>query len=474
MILPNRSTKLLIVGAGLAGLSCANRALELGHTVTLLERSAEPAHVCASRTNGGVFHVGFRTVRANEAELFSVIRSANDGFGRADVAQALAGNAARSIDWLQSMGTEFVAMQPDHGWKDTVLAPLGFHERTDMAWQGLGADRLITALETRAVAMGAEIIRGVRARELILENGRVSGLIAQGPAGPESFSAKAVLLADGGFEGNATMVREFITPHPEHLLLRGCESGLGDGINMANAVGARLIGMDAFYGHVLSADSLHREGLSPFPFLEFLATAGMIVGRDGKRFMDETLGGHIMSNRLCRHGDGIGFVIFDHAMWEGIGRHFFCPPNPNLIKAGGTLYQADSIDALAPLIGVTASRLGEQVASVNREAAERAAQNDEASRQSMTVYARGRYQHQPFQQAPFYAAPACGALTSTMGGIEIDARSRALDRSGAPIAGLFAAGSSTGGVEGGPAVGYIGGLIKALVFGVLCAEHALP
>lgn len=461
---------LLIVGAGLAGLCGANRALELGHRVTVLERFTEPVHVCASRTNGGVFHVGFRTVRADPAELYEVIRAANDGFGRTDVARALADHAARSIDWLQAMGTRFVAMQPDNGWKDVVLAPLGFHERTDMAWQGLGADRLITALEQRAISQGATVLRGARARELLIEQGRVRGVQAMLDDKLVDLSADAVLLADGGFEGNADMVRRHITPHPEHLLLRGCESGLGDGIRMAEAAGAQLLGMEAFYGHVLSADSLHREGLSPFPFLEFLATAGMIVGRDGRRFMDETLGGHIMSNALCRQGDGLGIVIFDHAMWEGIGRHFFCPPNPNLVNAGGTLHRADSIAELAKRIGVPPDVLQHQVDAVNAEVAARAASADEARRQSMTVYARGRYQHQAFGPGPYYAAPACGALTSTMGGIEIDATARVLDRSGTPIAGLFAAGSCTGGVEGGPAVGYIGGLIKALVFGLLCAE----
>ena len=461
---------LLVVGAGLAGLTAANRALELGLRVSLLERFTDTGHVCASRTNGGVFHVGFRTVTADPKELFQVVRAANDHFGRPDVAQALADHAGRSVDWLRGLGTVFTAMQPDQGWKDTVLAPLGFHERTDMAWQGLGADRLITALEQRLVARGGELVRGARAKALLLQSGRVRGVRIERASGPAELFADAVLLADGGFEGNAEMVRRFITPHPENLLLRGCESGLGDGMRMAEAVGAKLIGMQAFYGHVLSADSLHREGLSPFPFLEFLATAGMIVDGSGTRFMDETLGGHIMSNTLARHGDGLGHVVFDQAMWEGIGQHFFCPPNPNLVRAGGTLHRADSIAELATLIKVPAAQLQAQVDAVNAEVSARASQQDRAQREGMTVFARGRYQHEAFAHAPYYAAPACAALTSTMGGIEIDGRSRVLDQQGEAIAGLYAAGSCTGGVVGGPAVGYIGGLIKALVFGLIGAE----
>lgn len=461
---------MVVVGAGLAGLSAANRALELGLRVTLLERSSDAHHVCASRTNGGVFHVGFRSIATDPEELFQVIRAANDGFGRPDVARALAGHAARAIGWLREQGTVFTGMEPDHGWKDVVLAPLGFHDKTEMAWQDLGADRLVTRLEQRMLSMGGRVLRGARARELVVEQGRVRGVRAATPSGTTEVRGDAVLLADGGFEGDPELVRRYITSHPEHLLLRGCESGLGDGIRMAEAIGARLIGMEAFYGHVLSADSLQRDGLSPFPFLEFLATAGMILDGGGRRFMDETLGGHYMSNALARHGDGLGWVVFDHAMWEGIGRHFFCPPNPNLVNAGGTLHRAQTVEGLASLMQIDPQRLQAGIDSVNAEVDARAARPPEPASGSMTVYSRGRYQHERFAHAPYYAAPACAALTSTFGGVEIDAHSRVLHQSGDPIAGLYAAGNSTGGVEGGPAVGYIGGLIKALAFGLLCAE----
>lgn len=461
---------LIVVGAGLAGLAAANRALELGARVTLLERFEEAHHVCASRANGGVFHVGFRSIETDPDELFRVIRAANDDFGRPDTARALAAHSKRAIDWLRAQGTVFTAMQPDHGWKDVVLAPLGFHDKTEMAWQGLGADRLVTALEERLLSLGGRVLRGARARELVIDEGRVRGVRYSDASGNSELRGDAVLLADGGFEGNAEMVRRYITPHPENLLLRGCESGLGDGIRMAAAAGARLVGMESFYGHVLSADSLRREGLSPFPFLEFLATAGMLVDRSGRRFMDESLGGHYMSNALARHGDGLGWVVFDHAMWEGIGRHFFCPPNPNLVNAGGTLHRADSVAELAAMLDIPAERLQSGVDSVNAEVAARALRARDGEEGKMTVYSRGRYQHERFAHAPFYAAPACGALTSTLGGIEIDAHGRVVREAGDTIPGLYAAGSSTGGVEGGPAVGYIGGLIKALVFGLLCAE----
>ena len=71
---------------------------------------------------------------------------------------------------------------------------------------------------------------------------------------------------------------------------------------------------------------------------------------------------------------------------------------------------------------------------------------------------------------PFYAAPTCAGLTYTMGGIRIDRDARALRSDGTAIDGLWAAGASTGGLEGGPGAGYIGGLGKASVLGLVAAE----
>jgi fumarate reductase flavoprotein subunit len=76
----------------------------------------------------------------------------------------------------------------------------------------------------------------------------------------------------------------------------------------------------------------------------------------------------------------------------------------------------------------------------------------------------------PVTSPPFYAVPLAVGLTYTMGGIAIDAQTRVIGTDGAPIAGLYAAGSCTGGVEGGPVGGYIGGYLKAVGLGLIAGE----
>jgi fumarate reductase flavoprotein subunit len=76
----------------------------------------------------------------------------------------------------------------------------------------------------------------------------------------------------------------------------------------------------------------------------------------------------------------------------------------------------------------------------------------------------------PIRRPPFYALPVCAAITNTMGGIAVDGDGRVLDKNEKPIAGLYAAGSTVGGLDGGPHAGYVGGLIKAVI-GLRAAEQ---
>jgi len=76
------------------------------------------------------------------------------------------------------------------------------------------------------------------------------------------------------------------------------------------------------------------------------------------------------------------------------------------------------------------------------------------------------------ETAPFFAIPICAGITNTMGGIAIDGNGRVRRHDGSTIEGLYAAGGCTGGLEGGGALGYVGGLIKACVFGLRAAEDA--
>ena len=140
-------------------------------------------------------------------------------------------------------------------------------------------------------------------------------------------------------------------------------------------------------------------------------------------------------------------------------------------KAGATVHSASTLAALAALIGVPAAKLDHTLSVYNKAHAAGTLAALDPARSSAPMAGNAPIPTLAINQPPYYAVPLCAGITYTLGGLAIDAQARVLHTSGAPIPGLYAAGSNTGGLEGGPGAHYLGGLIKAAVFGLLAAEH---
>ena len=187
---------------------------------------------------------------------------------------------------------------------------------------------------------------------------------------------------------------------------------------------------------------------------------GIAVDGDAKRFCDEGLGGVYIANEIARLADPLAAVaIFDAGIWNAEAAHVTRPPNPLVPKVGGTMHQASSLEGVAALAGLPAEALRGTVEDYNRAVDAQAFSSLEPSRTPAV------YRPRPIRTAPFYAAPLCAGITYTMGGIFIDGQCRVVRRAGGVFEGLYAAGSCTGGHEGGPVAGYTGGLGKAMTFG---------
>ena len=135
------------------------------------------------------------------------------------------------------------------------------------------------------------------------------------------------------------------------------------------------------------------------------------------------------------------------------------------MKAGGTVHRAESLASLAGTIAVPAQVLQATIDEYNT--ALRAGATDKLS---VPRSVKPNAAH-AIATPPFYAVPICAGITYTMGGLAIDADARVLRDDGSVIDGLYAAGACTGGLEGVPEIGYLGGLMKAATFGLRAAEH---
>jgi len=456
---------LIIVGGGLAGLVAANRAAQLGLRALVLEQGDTDKYLCNSRYTGGTLHIAHRDIMLDEAELMKAIEKSTYGFVAEPLARAIATDGRRFVRWLQAEGARFLkaSASEHHNW---VLAPPG-RSRPGLDWEGRAGDVLLRTLEAALVKRGGRILRSARAHTLLLADAACTGVEGTLNGAGHTWKAPAVVIADGGFQNDAELVGTHVSRHPDRLMARNAGTARGDGLRMAQAAGAALVGMDRFYGHLLSRDAFTNPQLWPYPYLDTLATAGVVVNGAGRRFADEGRGGVYIANQLAKLDDPLStFVLYDCAIWEGPGRNGLIPPNPHLPKVGGTVFEAPTLEALARACGLLADETQRTVDAYNAALAGDALSGLQPKRTSA-----GRYVAQPIATPPYYAVPMCAGLTYTMGGIAVDDQSRALDAAGHAIPGLYAAGGASGGFEGGPEVGYVGGLVRCGVTGLRAAER---
>ena len=457
---------LVSIGGGFAGLVAAVRAAELGLRTAVLERGDGERYLCSSRWAGGIFHVSYHDVKLPPEDLVAAIERATAGETDAELAAAIAEDCARTIDWLGAQGARFTSASPI-GWHRWTLAPprAALHGQD---WRGRGPDLMIAALMERLERRQGRMFLGTRAQALRLADGRCTGVTALRADGGEfTLSARAVVVADGGFPADPELFRRHIGPSPERVLQRHAGTASGDGLRMAEAAGAALTRLDRFYGHLMSRDAMHDEGLWPYPQIDAVATAGIVVDPSGRRLLDEGLGGISITNDLARLADPLcTTAICDAPIWETAGRAAQIPPNPQLVEGGGTLHRADTMEALAAAAGLDSAGLRETVDAYNE-----AVRNDTGATLAPPRSAKSG-KPRPIDTPPFYAIPICAGITNTFGGIAIDGHGRVRGSGGSTIDGLYAAGGCTGGLEGGGALGYVGGLIKACVFGLRAGEDA--
>ncbi|MEE2689227.1 MAG: FAD-dependent oxidoreductase [Pseudomonadota bacterium] len=454
---------LIIVGAGIAGLSTAVQAVQNGLKPLVLEKGKTPDYPCNSRWSGGVIHVAEKDLRAPKNDIAAKIK---DLVGSENsLALIMAEDAGGLLDWLRDRGAKFVKGGAVEFMR-WVLAPPR-PRRPGLDWKGRGPDVLLRKLMSAVVAGGGVIEHGVRGRALIVEDGEIVGLRAEQDGSSVEYRASAVVICDGGFQADPNLLRKYIGSKPDALFTRGAGTGCGDGLRMAENVGAKLIGMDRFYGHLLGREAFKNEKLWPYPTADAIARSSILIDKNGKRFLDEGKGGIYLANEIAKLEDPLSIaVVFDNAVWTGLAADNRYPPcmNPAFVNEGGTVFVADTIEDLAEQLGVPADALSKTVTAYNA-----AIESDTTAKLSPTRTATV-VPAQPIRTAPFHAIELCVGITYTMGGIAIDSQSRVLDTDGFPIPGLFAAGSATGGIEGGPNAAYLGGLSKGVITGRRAAE----
>jgi fumarate reductase flavoprotein subunit len=455
------------VGGGFSGLIPACRAAEAGLSAAVLEARSEDRYPCSSRYSTGVGNVMGLPIMAEPERLFRAIIDGSGANAHPAVARAIAENGKRTIDWLSQQGATFTqrALQHDQPGQKVLAPPR--RATAGLDWEDRGPDFFMQRLEKNLKERGGVLMRGAKVEALVVAGGACVGVEAVRNSVRERIAAKVVIIADGGFAANRDMIAKYITPRADRVLCRVGPGAQGDGIRMAEAAGAAIGAFGAFYGHIHHRSAMTNARLWPYPHLDAAAELGILVSPDGKRFTDEGQGGVGMANAVAQLSDPLSAIlIIDDVIWRTEpGITTTVSANPAMVDAGGELTSAADIETLAARLRLPADALAQTVRDYNQAVA-----SSDFARLAVPRTAR-KHKPMPILTPPFHAVPLCTGVTGTMGGVVINEHAQALRPDGSVFPGLYAVGTPVAGLEGGPHVGYVGGISKSFVLGLLAGEH---
>ena len=454
-----------VVGAGLAGLTAGLSAAQRGARVCVIEQGAEDHYTCNSRYAGGWFHLAFHDAAADADWLIGRLLAIAPADVDHALIEAIARNARRTLRWLSEYGgARFIKGGP-LAWHNNLLAPPR-PPRSRLVWPGYGPDLLVRQLGTALAGAGGKLVRGHEVVQIGRE-GDAFIIACRTATGEKLVRARSLVMCDGGIAADMMQLNERVSRQPLRLLQRNAGTARGAGLHLLPPLGAGLTETKSFYGHLHSPRAIDDPSLWPYPTVDYLALAGIVVNGAGLRFIDDGRDGVFVTNELASAEDPQdAFAIFDASMWAEEGRQVRVPCNPLLKELGGSLFSASTLSELAAVSGINARNLINTINTYN------AAVRNETTQALSVPKSPTNKALREIVQPPYFAISVCPGITHTMGGIAVSPTGAVQDTQGRSIPGLFAAGSTVGGAEGGRRSFYVGGLCKAATLGLICGEGA--
>ncbi|MGE5623518.1 MAG: FAD-dependent oxidoreductase [Methanocella sp.] len=450
-----QSFDVVVVGTGIAGMTAAVTAAENGAKVALLEKQQQALA-------GGDSALALGTIAIPEADTpeakdLYYQEFLKKGAGRPDKAltRMLADNVLKEVDWLVGLGAQLMEPKP--------MPPYRLMGRTAAPGSFRGMPNVLKAMRDAAGKKGVTTFYKTKAKTLLVDraSGRVVGVRTATSDGVTDFRAKAVILATGGYMGDPKMLEQWIGPNADESIVRGAKWLTGEGLHMAEEVGAGAVQMGGL-------DSIHVAAVSPKnpasgqPSVIIPYALG--INKLGKRYIDESLGYVAHGKAVIDQPGAEVAIVFDQALAD-------TPAGKSVIDQFTyfklDIVKADSIRELAERLGFPADAMIQTVEKFNA-----AVQGDKALGADPPKAACAVR----MEKAPFYALyPLKPGITQTFGGLKINTRCQVLEPDNTPIRGLYAAGEVTGGWF---SIDYIGGaslargLVTGRVAGRLAAQEA--
>ncbi|MEG0072283.1 MAG: flavocytochrome c [Raoultibacter sp.] len=418
---------IVIIGTGGAGMSAAIAAYDSGaKNVCLLEKMG---------VNGGNTNYSSSGMNASETKfqkeqgiedtnaLFAqeTFEGGHDTANR-ELVDFMCNNSAAAIDWLDGLGIKLDNITLTGG-----MSVKRCHRPTDGSAVGL---TLVPGLLGQVNERKIPIKMDCKATEFVKDDkGTVTGVKVEVGGKEEVINAKAIILATGGLGANAEMVTKY-RPDLAGYVTTNQPGATGDGYVMAEGAGAELIQMDQIQIHPTveqGTSTLIAEGVR--------GSGAILVNGEGKRFFDEMKTRDKVSAAELAQPGSFAWEVFDQQVYDA---------NKAVAKydKAGLVVKGADVASLAAAIKVDAAVLQGTIDAYNAITSAGAA--DEFGRTEGII---------TFAPGAMYAIKVAPGIHHEMGGVKINANNEALDASGKPIGGLYAAGEVTGGIHGNNRIG---------------------
>lgn len=447
----------VVVGAGGAGLAAAVTAHQAGSSVIVLEKM--PKVGGNTILSGGALNAvdeGSETAIANKDSVekhYTQTIEGGDKQGDPELVRTLVTNAWDGVEWLKGLGMEF---------KPGVFTVLGgMWPRAHKPVDPVGTGFFNTYMKYIDANDNIKVMLNTKATELVVKDGKVSGVIAEGETGNKVTlnAKKGVVLATGGFAGNVEMRQKYNTKWPkldDSIKSTNHSGATGDGILLAETVNAELVQMENI--QLLPMGDPKTGSLSGN--IEQGVENRIFVNDEGDRFVDEGARRDVMTAALFEQPNNHMWIVLDsHDYPTGDEKNNF-NESVNELIAEGRAFKGETLEELAAKIGVNPEKLSAAVEDFNKHV-----DGKEKDSFGRTLY------KDKIDKGPFYAAPRVPTVHHTMGGVKINKDAQVLDKNAKVIPGLYAAGEVTGGIHG---TNRLGGnaLTDILVFGRIAGAAA--
>lgn len=424
---------IVVVGSGGAGFSAAVEAKQAGKNVAIIEKM--PAVGGNTLISGGEMNAPGNWVQKKlgikgdsvEAYYEDTMKG-GDNLGDPKLVRIMAEHALESAEWLRDdIKVEFLEDQlfqfGGHSYK-RALIPVGHT-----------GQEVISKFQAKAKELNIPIFLNMKATDLIQDDqGKVIGIKAEKEKDTYTFHAKdAVILTTGGFGSNVEMRKEYNPEMDERYKSTDAPGTTGDGIVMAEKIGAKLANMEYIQTYPVANPKTGMISL----LADTRFDGAILVNQEGNRFVEELERRDVISKGILSQTGGYAYQIWNDDI-DAISKtkEAHQEEYDELIKEK-LLVKANTLEEAAKFFNIDYNNLKATIEKVNEYA---------KTGEDKDFHHRGGLKS--LENGPYYIEKAVPSVHHTMGGLVINENTEVLDKNGKAIPGLYAAGELTGVIQG--------------------------